>query len=261
MKTLPKVACALALSMLVVAPALGRPRTLTNSVGMKFVLIPAGGFMMGSPPTELYRFRDEGPSHRVVISRPFYLQTTEVTQTQWRAVMGTHPSYFKNCDHCPVEQVSWTDAQEFIRRLNAREKTNKYRLPTEAEWEYACRAGTTTPYHLGPKITTDQANYSGTSGRAKFRGKTTPVAGFRPNRWGLFDMHGNVWEWCQDWYGRDFYKKSPTRDPRGPATGRRRVLRGGSWYEGSGRLRSAARRPGRPESRYDFFGFRVARDL
>jgi formylglycine-generating enzyme required for sulfatase activity len=258
------------------ARKIGRPVFLTNSIGMKFALIPAGSFLMGSPPTELERGSPdsggeeaEGPQHLVVISRPLYMQRTEVTQAQYRAIIGKNPSRFRGCDRCPVERVSWHDAREFIRRLNAREKTNKYRLPTEAEWEYACRAGTTTPFSFGRTISTRQANYNGeyVYGRGRkgvWRRKTTRAGSFPPNRWGLSDMHGNVWEWCQDWYHYAYYKKSPTRDPQGPALAvpspeNSRATRGGSWRNHPRSLRSARRDCARPTYRDDMIGFRVVR--
>ncbi len=232
-------------------------KLLTNTIGMKFVLIQPGSFMMGSPSGERHRNRDEGPRHRVVISRPFYLQTTEVTQAQYRAIMRSNPSRFKGCDQCPVEQVSWNDAQEFIRRLNALDKTNKYRLPTEAEWEYACRAGSGTAYYFGNNFSR-LGHYAWYGANSKNR--TKPVAQKRPNAWGLYDMHGNVWEWCQDWYDKRYYRRSPNRDPQGPANGCGRVLRGGSWFfRFRSTLRSARRYQFDPSLRSDNGGFRVVR--
>jgi formylglycine-generating enzyme required for sulfatase activity len=233
----------------------GPPKTFTNSIGMKFVLIPAGNFMMGSPPDDPKRNKDEVPRHQVVFSRPFYMQTTEVTQAQHRTIMGGNPSHFKGCDRCPVEKVSWFDAQEFIRRLNAREKTNKYRLPTEAEWEYACRAGTRTAYYFGndPGSLGAYAWYRRNSG-----GQTRPVARKRPNRWGLYDMHGNVWEWCSDWYHKYYYRTSPARDPKGPSSGRSRLVRGSCWAnDQSSIMRSAFRNRMDPGNRSNDLGFRV----
>jgi formylglycine-generating enzyme required for sulfatase activity len=197
------------------------PDKFTNSIGMKFVLIPAGEFTMGSPENEQGRDSNE-PQHKVKITKPFYMQTTEVTQAQWKAVMGNNPSYFKGND-LPVETVSWDDAQEFIKKLSAKEGV-KYRLPTEAEWEYACRAGSTTKFYFGEDESKldEYAWYHNNSD-----GKTHPVGQKKPNAWGLYDMHGNVWEWCQDWYGADYYKNSPAEDPQGPASAESRVLRGG----------------------------------
>ena len=242
------------------------PRRITNSIGMEFVFIPAGSFTMGSPSNEQGRDSDEGPQHRVTISKPFYMQTTEVTQGQWRRVMGGNPSHFKSCgSNCPVESVSWDDAQEFISKLNAMEGGNKYRLPTEAQWEYACRAGTTATFNMGNNITTNQANYNGKCpmpgySKGQCHNKTLPVKSFSPNKWGLYDMHGNVREWCSDRYGKDYYSSSPTRDPQGASSSTLRVLRGGSWLDDAGCLRSADRFAvgwDRPDGRR--VGFRITR--
>jgi len=229
-------------------------KEFTNSLGMKFVLIPDGSFMMGSPPHEINRADDEN-LHIVTISKPFYMQSTQVTQGQWEEVMGNNPSFFRNCgDNCPVENVSWDDAQEFIRKLNQVKGTDKYRLPTVAEWEYACRAGSTTRYYFGDDEAElgEYAWYHNNSD-----GKTHPVGQKKPNAWGLYDMHGNVWEWCQDWYGE--YSGSVT-DPKGPISGEYRVLRGGSWIHGERGMRSAYRLRLRPDGRFSFIGFRLARD-
>lgn len=236
-------------------------KTFTNSIGMKFVLIPPGTFMMGSPFNEPERYDDER-QHKVMLTKDFYMGTTEVTQGQWRKIMGNNPSYFKNCgDNCPVENVSWDDCQEFIRKLNRKEGTNKYRLPTEAEWEYTCRAGTTTPFCTGNCISTNQANYDGNypmpgCPRGKYRDTTTKVGSFGPNHWGLYDMHGNVREWCQDWYGS--YPMGYVTDPYGPAVGLERVLRSGSWGNEAKYVRSACRHWRNPDRRYYSYGFRVA---
>jgi formylglycine-generating enzyme required for sulfatase activity len=201
-------------------------------------------------------FKDEHPLHSVKITKPFYLQTTEVSQAQWKEVMGDNPSFFKDCGHdCPVEEVSWDDAQKFISKLNQMEGTNKYRLPTEAEWEYACRAGTKTTYSFDEVDKLGEyAWYAANSG-----GQTHPVGTKKPNAWGLYDMHGNVWEWCQDWYGD--YPSDSVVDPKGSDSGQYRVLRGGSWYYAAGRIRSAIRSGFNPDSPSISFGFRVARDL
>ncbi len=176
---------------------------IANSLGMRFAWRPPGTFLMGSPPSEPQRWDDE-QQHRVTLSKGFWLGVTPVTQAQWQAVMGSNPSHFQGDDR-PVEEVSWDDCQEFCKRLAERDG-QRYRLPTEAEWEYACRAGTTTPFHFGATLSTEQANYDGnyTYGegkKGKYREETTPVGSFPANAWGLHDMHGNVWEWCQDWYG------------------------------------------------------------
>jgi len=223
-------------------------KTFTNSTGMTFVQIPAGTFMMGSPSSEPNRASDE-TQHRVTLTKPFYMQTTEVTQGQWKAVMGNNPSHFNSCgDSCPVEQVSWNDCQEFIRKLNQREGNGAYRLPTEAEWEYACRAGTTGPYYTD----LDRAGwYSGNSNN-----RTHPVAQKTPNAWGLYDMHGNVYEWCQDWFGD--YPGGSVTDPKGSSSGGSRVIRGGSWRLYARNCRSAYRCYNTPDVRNNNNGFRVA---
>jgi formylglycine-generating enzyme required for sulfatase activity len=233
--------------------------SMVNSIGMTFVLIPAGAFIMGSPPDEPMRDADER-QHWVTISKPFYMQTTEVSQGQWRAIMGNNPSHFRNCgDDCPVEQVSWSDSQEFIRKLNQKEGTDKYRLPTEAEWEYACRAGTDTPFHFGTCVSTDQANFDGNDPmpgceRGAAHHRTRMVGSFQPNAWGLYDMHGNVWEWCHDWHGE--YPSDHVSDPMGPLSGTSHVLRGGSWYHYAWGIRSAVR--WLSQGRRMEYGFRVA---
>ncbi len=217
---------------------------------------------MGSPSNEPERSKDE-TQHKVTLSKGFYIQTTEVTRGQWKAVMGenTTPYDFNDCGNdCPVERVSWYDVQKFINKLNEHE-TNGYRLPTEAEWEYACRAGTTTPFSFGNCLGTDQANYNGDKPLAgctdgKYRNKIMPTKSFGPNAFGLYDMHGNVWEWCQDWYGE--YSSNPETDPVGPLEGPNRVFRGGGWGD-SGRGCRAARRGGsRPDFRGTGVGFRLA---
>ncbi len=231
-------------------------KAITNSIGMNFVLIPAGNFDMGSPPDEPSR-RDGEKQHKVIISKPFYLQITEVSQGQWKEIMWDNPSRFKNCgEDCPVEMVSWKDAQKFISKLNQMEDMNKYRLPTEAEWEYACRAGTTTKFSFDGDdyYLREYAWYINTAGD-----RAHPVGKKKPNDWGLYDMHGNVLEWCQDWYGD--YPSSRISDPKGPDKGEKRVLRGGEWYSYSWFLRSAIRYRFNPDFRYSRVGFRVARDL
>jgi len=251
------------LSIAVSSTAMVAEKEFTNSIGMKFVLIPAGTFTMGSPST---RTGNE-TKHQVTISRPFYMQTTEVTQGQWKAIMGSNPSEFIFCgDDCPVEQVTWNEVQDFIRTLNRREGTDKYRLPTEAEWEYAARAGTTTPFNTGNCLSTEKANYDGNypypgCPKGENRRKTVRVGSFSPNAWGLYDMHGNVWEWVQDWYGS--YPLGSVTDPVGPASrlGWYRVFRGGGWDLG-GELgcRSAYRgfKYGDPGTKCHARGFRLA---
>ena len=222
----------------------------TNSIGMKFKLIPAGSFMMGSEEDS-----DEQPVHQVTITNSFYLGIYEVTQAQWVVVMGSNPSYLTD-DSRPVEQVSWYDVQDFIAQLNDLEGTDKYRLPTEAEWEYACRAGSTTAYCFGDDESqlTQYAWY-----RRNAFAPTHPVGQKLPNAWGLYDMPGNVWEWCADWYGSNYYSSSPGVDPQGPGSGSDRVMRGGSWLSGAGACRSAYRYWNVPDYRDSSFGFRLAR--
>jgi uncharacterized protein (TIGR02996 family) len=238
----------------------------TNSVGMKFAWIPPGTFMMGNSAKEVAL----DPPHQVTLSQGFYLGVHPVTQAAWREVMskdrrrfpGKNPSHFQGADR-PVEQVTWSDCQKFLRKLSHRDR-KRYRLPTEAEWEYACRAGTTTPFYFGETISTDQANYCGNHiyGAGKKgvdRQETTPVGSFPPNGWGLYDMHGNVREWCSDWMGA--YPTEAVCDPQGPATGSRRVLRGGSYRDAPSLLRSSSHGSELPEHRVAFEGFRVALDV
>jgi formylglycine-generating enzyme required for sulfatase activity len=221
----------------------------------QFALIPAGSFQMGSTNG----FSDERPVRTVTISRAFLLQKTEVTQAQWRQVMqGTgleNPSFFTACgDTCPVEQVSWNEIiQQFLTRLNQQDPGKGYRLPTEAEWEYAARAGTTGDYG-GNGVLNDMGWWSGNSG-----GRTRPVAQKLANAFGLYDMHGNVYEWVQDWYSATYYSTGPNVDPPGPTTGSFRVLRGGSWVNTAIFARSAYRNSGTPSTRDSDVGFRLAR--
>ena len=212
-----------------------------------FVPIPAGSFNMGSDLRWATRF--EQPVHRVTISKPFELQTTEVTQAQWKAVMGGNPSDFKG-DDLPVERVSWNDVQEFLRKLNQLESGKGYRLPTEAEWEYACRAGTTGDRYGDIDAV---AWYDKNSG-----GGTHTVGKKKPNAWGFYDMLGNVWEWCMDWY--DDYPSVDVTDPTGPSSGSGRVDRGGGWYNIAQGCRAAFRSGYDPGSRGNYLGFRLARD-
>ncbi len=239
------------------------PVEKTGAFGMEFVLIPAGEFMMGSPGSEDGpRRAAERPQRSVRITRAFYLGKYPVTQAQWAAVMGNTPSYFRGPTR-PVESVSWTDCQDFLLRLNAtvEDQDVEFRLPTEAEWEYACRAGTTTLYSFGDDLSElGQYAWHGLNSG----GRTHPVGLKKPNAWGLYDMHGNVWEWCQDWFGRAYYADAPVENPLGPESGRRRVLRGGSWSYGGYPYyyRSAARYFGTPEvRRLNIDGFRVVRTL
>jgi len=233
----------------------------TNSLGMKFVFIQPGTFTMGSPDDEPGR-DDWERQHHVTLTQGFYMQTTEVTQGQWLAVMGSNPSSNKACgDDCPVESVSWHDVQEFIDKLNAKSGSFTYRLPTEAEWEYAARAGTQTPFIFGHCLSTDQANFNGQKAydgcaEGTYREEIIKVGSFQPNSWGLFDIHGNVWEWCQDWYGEYPDSKSLT-DPKGPSGGSERVYRGGGCFDLSVYCRSAFRGADAPSLREDNLGFRL----
>lgn len=220
----------------------------------KFALIPSGSFMMGSPADEVDRNTDEKPL-RVTISRSFYIQTTQVTQGQWKTVMGNMPFSFNDGgDDCPVENVSWIDTQAFIQKLNSHEKMDRYRLPTEAEWEYAARAGSNTAYCFGndPGLLSEYAWYDKNS-----EGKTHPVGRMKPNAWGLYDMHGNVFEWVKDWY-RD-YPFSSVTDPEGPRSGSCGVNRGGSWGSAARHCRSANRDYNGPDDHYSVLGFRLVR--
>jgi len=259
---------------------------------MEFVLVTDGTFTMGSPESEAERGTDE-KQHTVTVS-PFWIGKYEVTQKQYEDVMGTNPSSFKG-DNLPVEDVSWYDVVEYCNKMSEKYglklyynvdknrkdpgNTNKndnikwtvtiaggngFRLPTEAEWEYACRAGTTTAFCYGYKLDSSMANFDGNcpynSGKGTYREKTTVVGSFKPNAWGLYDMHGDVWEWCWDWYDSDYYSKSPAKDPEGADGGEYRVLRGGSWFNNGYSLRSAFRNYG-AIIRYYVVGFRVARSV
>ncbi|MDM8544703.1 SUMF1/EgtB/PvdO family nonheme iron enzyme [Desulfococcaceae bacterium HSG9] len=236
---------------------------LVNSLGIEFVYIPPGEFMMGSLKDEPGHYGNER-RHKVVLSHGFYMQTVEVTQGQWKKVMDDNPSRFTKCgDNCPVENVSWEDVQKFIKKLNHDAKGAQYRLPTEAQWEYACRAGTQTPFAFGKCLSVDQANYNGNQplsecAKGEYRQKTVPVRSFKPNTWGLYDMHGNVWEWCQDWYG-DYPKDAVITDPTGPPKGTARVLRGGSWFNTDRKCRTANRERRVPSRPYGNVGFRLVR--
>jgi formylglycine-generating enzyme required for sulfatase activity len=245
------------------------PKNFTNSIGMKFVWIPPGSFVMGSTKAEMEKqpfldilaIRLDETQHKVTLTKGFYMGIYTVTQDQWQAVMGNNPSYFKGEKNLPVERVSWNDCQDFIKKLREKDK-KQYRLPTEAEWEYACRAGTTTPFSCGETISTNQANYNGnfTYGKGKKgvnKGRTTPVGSFPPNLWGLYDMHGNVWQWCQDRVGD--YPHKEVVDPVGPGTGETRVMRGGSFAQGPGDCRSAKRNGGTLPTQKDAtnIGFRL----
>ena len=273
---------------------------IVNPIPDNFVPIKGGTFMMGSPSSE-YGREDDEDQHSVTVSS-FYMSKGQVTQKEYEEVMGRNPSKFRGAD-LPVESVSWYDAIEYCNKRSIKEgltpaytiaknkkdpnnlcefdyvqwsvtwnrKANGYRLPTEAEWEYACRADTTTSFSTGENITTNQANYNGkypyNSGykpNGIYLRKTTNAGSFPSNPWGLYDMHGNVWEWCWDWYGR--YSMADQQDPVGPASGFSRVWRGGSWVDNGQYIRSAHRsvvmEKGRiliSSSRYDYLGFRLVR--
>ena len=224
------------------AKSLSKPMEAKIDLGkglkLEMVLIPAGKFMMG----------DLGKDHEVTLTKPFYMGKYEVTQDQWQAVMGSNPSSTKGTK-LPVTNVSWNDCQDFIKKLNA--KTNGgYRLPTEAEWEYACRAGSKTVYSFGDSIIKGDANYGP-------GGKSVAVGSYKPNAFGLFDMHGNVWEWCEDWHAE--YPTGAVTHPKGPSTGNGLVLRGGSFGGLVSTARSSCRIFDQPSNRYRAFGFRLAR--
>ena len=237
-------------------PSVRKNNQVTNDLGMVFVKIKPGTFTMGPAS------RKKG-AHPVTLTQAYFIQTTEVTQGQWKQVMGNNPSEFKACgDDCPVERVSWNDAQQFIRKLNQMPSGGQYRLPTEAEWEYAARAKTRTPFSFGGCLSTDNANFNGLHPmqgcpKGEYRKKTVAVGSFPSNPWGLHDIHGNVWEWCQDRYGA--YPTDPVRDPQGPSTGASRVSRGGGWNNMAKVCRLVDRRRARPGSRFNNLGLRLVR--
>ena len=232
--------------------SLAAEKTYTNSIGMEFVLIPAGSFTRAGVTNEF----GEKADAKMVVTKPFYLGKYEVTQEEWVAVMGSgsNPSQFKGRRN-PVETVSWDDVQEFIKRLNAKEGHTRYRLPTDVEWELGARAGTDTTYSFGDdaRLLGEYAWYKGNSNAA-----THPVGQKKPNPWGLYDMHGNVWEWVQDWYVDTFSANKEIRDYQGPETGSRRVSRGCGWSSGTEVCRAAYRSNGIPANRLGFVGFRLA---
>ena len=264
---------------------------LENSLGVRFAKIPAGEFVMGSPVEETYRRDNESP-HRVVITKAFYLGIHEVTQEQFQKVMEYNPSCYSlapkglsgvkynvspgqgakklaglHTGKFPVENISWLEAVEFCRRLSElpseRTARRTYRLPTEAEWEYACRGGAKTNqvFSFGNELTAKLANCGvGYVSRHKLSGalpRTTTVGNYAPNLFGLYDMHGNVSEWCADWYDENYYRESPVKDPKGPLKGKYRVARGGHRQCVGSACRSAARLPAAPENRYYQRGFRI----
>ncbi|GAA4418886.1 hypothetical protein GCM10023187_52740 [Nibrella viscosa] len=244
--------------------ATARPQKFLELPFAELVYVPGGTFQMGDTRNEGYA--DETPVHTVTVS-PFLMGKYEVTQRQWEDIMGSNPSRFKDCPDCPVEQVSWEEVQVFLQKLNAR-TGGKYRLPTEAEWEYAAGGGAVarrSRFGNGQDVLDPaQANFDGSeqykqgySVAGEYRGKTVRVGSFGANPLGLYDMAGNVWEWCQDWFGSDYYARSSSHNPAGPATGTHRVLRGGSWLLSPRSCRSAYRSNGTPGARDNDFGFRV----
>jgi uncharacterized protein (TIGR02996 family) len=251
---------------------------MVNSIGMRFALIPPGHFRMGSPRGESCRCDNEA-AHEVAITRPFYLGVFPVTQRQYKLVMKTNPSHFRRTGegkfkvkdiadeelgNFPVERVSWSQAQQFLQRMtNLKEEQRAsriYRLPTEAEWEYAARAGTTTPFHSGDSLSSTQANFCGNdpyggAEKGPYLERTCAVGSYRPNAFGLYDMDGNLWQWCSDWLGQ---YTGPETDPTGPPEGTTRSVRGGSWIISAQFSRAAYRNWCSPSSQAEYLGFRVA---
>ncbi len=270
------------------------PTSTPTPVPTNFVYIPAGTFQMGSPSDEMCRDSDEGPVHTVTLTHGFYIQSTEVTQRQWVNVFGTNPSYYEGMNR-PVEYVTWYDCCIYCNRLSLAEgltpcyysdasyttvfdgtppvtsgtvywnqSANGYRLPTEAEWEYACRAGTTTAYNSGQDNTycdRDLNLYSLARYRCNggYYHHHAEVGSYQPNAWGLYDMHGNVYEWCWDWYSWGYHSTSPSTDPVGPSSGSARAGRGGGWYDYAEYCRSAYRYSNIPGYRDSSVGFRLVR--
>ena len=256
-------------------------REIANSIGMKFVEIPAGKFQMGAPESEVGSRIDERPVHEVEISRGFWLGEFEVTQQEYERVVGTNPSYFSKTgqgakkveglatDRFPVEQVSWDEATKYCQLLSALPEEvaagRTYRLPTEAEWQYSCRAGKDTPFSFGKALGSNDANINGNfpyggAPRGPFLGRTVQVGSYQPNSFGVYDMHGNVAEMTADWYGRSYFAQSPTADPKGPEKGADRVVLGGSWGTDAARCRAAFRRSNATSGKAYFFGFRIVCD-
>jgi formylglycine-generating enzyme required for sulfatase activity len=276
---------ALVLACLPGAPAANQAQqpqagtTITNSVGMTLAYIPAGKFVMGSPLTEKDREEQETP-HEVTITKPFWMGTHEVSQKDFKAVIAPKrpPIFGENRGggpDYPMENLLWDEAVAFCNALTNRDEEKKagrsYRLPTEAEWEYACRAGTTTPFSFGKSLSSTQANFNGNypygeAEKGPYLRHTAKVGFSKPNAWGLYDMHGNVGEWCSDFSDPDYYKKSPKEDPTGPEKGVvstdyhnsfYRVVRGGNWLDEARACRSAFRGKAMPHDPYRLVGFRV----
>lgn len=253
--------------------------SLVNFIGMELILIPPGRFLMGSPFSEPYHSPDEGPVHEVEITRPFYLGRFPVTQEEFEFVMGRNPSHFaslglladyrlaEDTRRFPVDTVDYQDAERFCQRLSALHPElharRRYRLPTEAEWEYACRGGTSSAFYVGEQLSSHHANFDGNypygqAPRHLYLKRTCAVGRYPPNPFGLYDLYGNVWEWCSDWYDEHYYARSPRADPQGPLDGDTHVLRGGSWIDPGWHCRSADR--SHLEALH-FVGFRVAMDI
>ncbi|HWC90295.1 MAG TPA: formylglycine-generating enzyme family protein [Pirellulales bacterium] len=259
------------LALLTVAAANPAEPAVTNSIGMRLVLIPAGQYLAGSPATDAQAEADERPAHRVTISQAFYLGQFEVTQDEFARVMGENPSWFArgapgerdlggaSSGRWPVDMVAWDDSIEFCHRLSQlpaeRAAGRGYRLPTEAQWEYACRAGSSMRFAFGEQLSSADANVRPETGAGS--GHPVAVGSYRPNAFGLYDMHGNVWEWCADNYDASEYERVPAVDPAGPATSTGRVVRGGDWQFPARYARSANRDFTRASRRDLGNGFRV----
>jgi uncharacterized protein (TIGR02996 family) len=263
-----------------------RNRRLTNSIGMQFVLIPPGQFLMGSPESESGRLPREGPRHKVEITRPYYLGVFQVTQEEYQKVTGTNPSHFSpegasstavaglDTRRFPVDNVSWEDGADFCRRLSEwpeeKRRRRRYRLPTEAEWEYACREGgrVRRPFYFGASLSSKQANFDGqhpygSAEEGPWLRRTTRFGSYPPNALGLYDQHGNILEWCADWFDPDYYQHSPRQDPQGPPASPEglRAVRGGPWSGDGHHCRAASRGGYPPDVRDPYSGFRVACDI
>jgi len=239
--------------------------TINENAGMDFVFIPPGKFHMGSTENVAKSENDERPLHQANITKGFYMGKYEVTQKQYLEVMKYHKGSKFVGDKLPIDNIEWYQASTFIEKLSQKTKL-KFRLPTEAEWEYACRAGTQTAFYTGKTISPDQANYNC---KKTYMGgpqglpydETREVGSYPPNPFGLYDMHGNVWEWCSDWYDNDYYKFCDDDDPQGPHKGGKKVIRGGSWNQGPDKLRSADRKGRNPKADRKHIGFRVVLDI
>ncbi|ACL05058.1 protein of unknown function DUF323 [Desulfatibacillum aliphaticivorans] len=253
------VGCVVAVVGLLLSPAnlFAGQNEFTDSSGMEFVKIEAGAFTMGAPEGE--EFEDAQPEHKITITKPFYMGKYEVTRKQWAEIMGQDASKLSNPNN-PVEQVSYADVELFLLKLNEKEGTKTYRLPTEAEWEYAARAGTAAAYFFGDDASR-LGEYAWYYGNSKF---TNPVGRLKPNPWGLYDIYGNVFEWCQDYYGQDYYKDAPSVDPKGfqpdvKVKKTARVIRGGGWYSKAKFCSSAYR--SNSLSPQKFIGLRLVKDI